>query len=507
MTPHSIIAAVDLGSNSFRLEVSRVVNGQLYALDSLKETIRLAAGLREDKTLDEDSQHRALDCLRRFGERLRGLPPDSIRAVGTNTLRVAKNAPRFLEQAQAVLGVPIEIIAGHEEARLIYIGVAHSMPRASDRRLVVDIGGGSTEFIIGRQFKPLVMESLYMGCVTFTSRHFPEGQVTAKNFRAAELVAATELQVLMQRFKAGQWGHAVGSSGTAKALMEMLEQNGFAGRGITPEGLAFLRERLIDAGDPRKLTLAGLRADRLPVLPGGLAIMCAVFKALGIKEMATTESGLREGVLYEMIGRFEHRDIRAVTVNEFCQRYQVDMAQSRRVTGLCLSLFKQAASRETYAQYAQYLAWAAAMHEIGISIAHASYHKHSAYIIDHADMPGFSKPEQAMIAGILQAQRGRLGKVSPRVTGREGWLMVLCLRLSALMHRDRSHIPAPRLRLMMKTRGFDLDIGGAWLSKNPLTQANLEIEIRHWQSLGLSLKVQQVPVSQLPRQSRAIKLS
>ena len=223
--------------------------------------------------------------------------------------------------------------------------------------------------------------------------------------------------------------------------------------------------------------------------------------------MATTESGLREGVLYEMIGRFEHRDIRAVTVNEFCQRYQVDMAQSRRVTGLCLSLFKQAASRETYAQYAQYLAWAAAMHEIGISIAHASYHKHSAYIIDHADMPGFSKPEQAMIAGILQAQRGRLGKVSPRVTGREGWLMVLCLRLSALMHRDRSHIPAPRLRLMMKTRGFDLDIGGAWLSKNPLTQANLEIEIRHWQSLGLSLKVQQVPVSQLPRQPRAIKLS
>ncbi len=496
---HSIVAAVDLGSNSFRLQVSRVIQGQLYTLDSIKETVRLAAGLLPDKTLSAPAQRRALECLERFGERLRGVPPEAVRAVGTNTLRVARNAAQFLKQAEAVLGVPIEVVAGHEEARLIFNGVVHSLPRASGRRLVVDIGGGSTEFIIGRGFKPELMESLYMGCVSHTSRFFPQGRVTAKSFRAAELAAATELQVLTRKFRAGHWDHAVGSSGTARALSELLEQNGFAGQGITAAGLDFLRTHLIAAGDPRRLDLPGLRPERAPVLPGGMAIMCSVFHELGIRDMQTTDSGLREGVLYEMLGRFEHKDIRAATVRAFVQRYEADPRQARRVEALCLALFRQAAPPDSYRQYADYLAWAAALHEIGMSIAHGGYHKHSAYIIDNADMPGFSKPEQAMVGGLLQAHRGRLTKVADRVTGREGWLMVLCLRLAVLIHRDRSDIAAPRLRLTMHRHGFALDIGTAWLSRNALTQANLETEQRHWQALGLTLQVRGVKSGELPR--------
>ncbi len=487
--PHSIIAAVDLGSNSFRLQVSRVVHGHPYTLDSLKESVRLAAGLQPDKTLSEASQQRALACLERFGERLRGVPREAVRAVGTNALRVAKNAPQFLRRAEAVLGVPVEVIAGHEEARLIYVGVTHSVPRARGRRLVVDIGGGSTEFIIGRGHTPRHLESLYMGCVSFSARYFPGGRVTAKAFRYAELAAAAEMQVLARRFRAPHWDHAVGSSGTARALAELLEQNGFAGQGITAAGLAFLREHLLAAGDVRRLALAGLRPERAPVLPGGMAIMCSVFRELGIERMQTTECGLREGVLYELLGRIEHQDIREGTVQAFVQRYQADEGQALRVERLALALFRQAADPDSFRQHGAYLRWAAALHEIGMSIAHGGYHKHSAYIVDNADMPGFSKPEQAMIGGLVQGQRGRLAKMAGRVTGREGWLMVLCLRLAVLFHRDRSDIPLPRLRLRVRPRGFVLTLSGAWLARNALTQANLEAEINHWQALGLSFAV------------------
>ncbi|MDE2343643.1 MAG: exopolyphosphatase [Betaproteobacteria bacterium] len=490
---HSVIAAVDLGSNSFRLEVSRVVEGHPYTLDALKEPVRLAAGLLPDKTLSESSQQRALACLERFGERLRGVPRDAVRAVGTNALRVAKNAPQFLKRAEAVLGAPIEVIAGHEEARLIYIGVTHSMPRASGRRLVVDIGGGSTEFIIGRGYTPQHLESLYMGCVSFSARYFPGGKVTAKGFRAAQLAAAAEMQVLARRFRAPHWDHAVGSSGTARALAELLEQNGFAGQGITKDGLAFLRGQLLAAGDVSRLGLQGLRPERAPVLPGGMAIMCSVFDELGIARMQTTESGLREGVLYELLGRIEHQDIREATVQAFAQRYQADPGQARRVGRLALTLYRQAASPDSFRQYGAYLRWAAELHEIGMSIAHGGYHRHSAYIIDNADMPGFSKPEQALIGGLLQGQRGRLAKVANRVTGPEGWLLLLCLRLAVLVHRDRSDFPVPRLRLQVRARGFSLAVSGAWLSRNALTQANLESEMRHWEDVGLALRLETGP--------------
>jgi exopolyphosphatase/guanosine-5'-triphosphate,3'-diphosphate pyrophosphatase len=488
---HSLIAAVDLGSNSFRLEVARVLGGQLFTLDSLKESVRLASGLDGHKNLDEASQIRGLECLRRFGERLRGIPPEAVRAVATNTLRVAKNAPQFLKQAQSLLGVPIEVIAGHEEARLIYAGVSHHLPRSGERRLVVDIGGGSTEFIIGTKNQPQRLESLYMGCVSHTRKFFGNDQITAHAFAQAELAAATELEILARGFGPRHWDHAIGSSGTARALMELLEQNGFGSQRITLKGLQFLRAELIRAGSMRRLNLPGLRPERAPVLPGGLSIMLSVFKALNVQEMTTTDSGLRDGVLCELLGRFRHRDIRLATVQEFARRYAADPQQAQRVKQLALRLYGQVASTQAWEQYSPYLEWACHLHEVGISIAHAAYHRHSAYIIDNADMPGFSRPEQAIIGGLCQGQRGRLAKVSNRIVNLDGWLMVFCLRLAVLIHRGRNLARTPRLALECDGKSLSLKVQKGWLQNHPLTLANLEQEARQWSALGLPLKVQE----------------
>jgi exopolyphosphatase/guanosine-5'-triphosphate,3'-diphosphate pyrophosphatase len=489
--PQGIIAAVDLGSNSFRLQVARVVQGQPYTLDALKESVRLAAGLLPDNTLDAVTQERALACLRRFGERLRAVPREAIRVVGTNTLRVAQHAETFLEAAQEALGVPIEIIAGQEEARLIYVGVAHSLPRSRCRRLVVDIGGGSTEIIIGRGVKPQRLESLYMGCVSYTQQFFSQNKVTERHWTAATLAAANELQALSATFGREQWDEAVGSSGTARALAELLELNGFVGQGITRAGLAFLREKVLDARDPHHLVSIGLRMERVPVLPGGLVIMSAVFDHLGIEQMQTTDCGLREGVLYEMLGRLKHRDVREETVRHFVQRYHADPMQAERVEKLALTLYRQVTTRPQYVHYSPYLRWAAQLHEIGLSIAHGGYHRHSTYIVDHADMPGFSKMEQAIVGGLVQNHRGRLVKGAERITNREGWRLVLCLRLAVLFCRGRAPLGrTPRFRLADEgEEGFCLQLNPVWLASHALAAANLEKECQQWQAQGISLRV------------------
>src|SRR5688500_3112278 len=346
MAVYSTLAAVDLGSNSFHLQVARVVADQLYPLDALREPIRLGAGLTRDKRLDEGSQERALECLKRFGERLRGFDPHAVRAVGTNTLRVAKNAPAFLKHAQTALGFPIEVVAGREEARLIYLGVSHSMPASKDKRLVVDIGGGSTEFIIGRGFKPLKLESIYMGCVSYSLKYFPDGRITKAAMKQAELAARIELQTIIAEFAKGKWQHAVGSSGSARALAEILHMNGYAEGGITAEGLDRLRSAMIKAGDLGRLGLEGLRTDRIPVLPGGLAIMSAALSELGIESMTVAAGSMRQGILYDMLGRFQHNDMRDVTVSQFMQRYHVDSKQARRVANLALVLYRSCGESE-----------------------------------------------------------------------------------------------------------------------------------------------------------------
>ena len=489
MNEFSTIAAVDLGSNSFRLQVARVEDEHIYPLDSLKETVRLAAGLTDDKSLSEDAQERALSALRRFGERLRGMAPNSVRAVGTNTLRVAKNSDAFLRKAEKALGFPIEVVAGHEEARLIYLGVAHGLPLKRDRRLVVDIGGGSTECIIGRGFQPVRVESLYMGCVGFSNRFFGDGKLSAKAFKEAEIAAATELQTIVHDFTPDEWKDAIGSSGTARAIAEVLEAGAVSSNGITPKGMAWIKEKLLDAGEVRKLDLLGLRDDRKPVFAGGFAIMSAVFRELRIEAMHTTDCGLRDGVLWDMLGRIQHRDVRDTTVKQFMRRYQVDHQQAARVEKLSASLFKQLAAQYPDPEHVfQDLAWAARLHEVGLSIAYPSYHKHSAYILGNADMPGFSKMEQANLARLVLGSRGSLTKLAPLIERGEDWLPVLALRLAALLHRGRMSTRLGEVRLDYVGKEFVLGIDAAWLERNPLTAAAVDAEAKIWKSVNLRLE-------------------
>ncbi|MDP2247907.1 MAG: exopolyphosphatase, partial [Nitrosomonadales bacterium] len=378
--PHSEIAAVDLGSNSFRLQLARVVDGRLVFHDSLREVVRLGAGLDSNNFLDPVAQQRAIDCLKRFGERLRGLPLEAIRAVATNTFRVAKNSTELLAEAQAALGCPIEIIAGREEARMIFIGVSHSLPAVNHKRLVIDIGGGSTEFIIGQGLEPIEMESLYMGCVSYSRKFFPDGRITEESLEKAQLSAANEIQSIRAHFLNVKWDEAVGSSGTARSLGEIMRLNNMSDGAITKDGLLALREALLKARDTKKIQLDGLSADRAQVIPGGLSIMLAAFNELNLQHMTTASSALREGVLYELLGRMQHHDIREATVRSFMRRYHVDRAQAKRVDGLALKLLSQVSYKLKMNEDAatHYLGWAAKLHEIGISIAHSGYHKHSA---------------------------------------------------------------------------------------------------------------------------------
>jgi exopolyphosphatase/guanosine-5'-triphosphate,3'-diphosphate pyrophosphatase len=491
MARQDTLAAVDLGSNSFHLQIGRVVDGQIYPLDSLREVVRIGAGLTADKRIDRATQARALEALRKFGERLRGFPRQAVRAVGTNTLRVAKNAPQFLREARQVLGLPIEVIAGREEARLIYLGVAHSMPPVPHNRLVVDIGGGSTEFIVGTGLEPQLTESLYMGCVSYSLHYFPEGKVERSRLKAAELAARREVAGIALAYRAAGWQEAIGSSGTARSIENILRENGFVEQGITREGLQQLRNQLLkhEKADPDHI--AGLRPNRAPVLPGGLAILCAVFDELGLETMAVSEGALRHGVLYDLLGRVQHRDMRAATVAQFVRRYHVDAAQAERVRRLALTIYDALApGREREDDTDRLLLeWAASLAEIGLSIEHAQYHKHSAYVLQNADMPGFSRMEQQRLARVVLAHRGKLSKVQD--VGLEGgdWILVFALRLAVLILRSRTDVRLPLLRVTGDVGGFEIELAQSWLEENPLSAGALEDEAGHWKAIGMRLAV------------------
>jgi exopolyphosphatase/guanosine-5'-triphosphate,3'-diphosphate pyrophosphatase len=487
----SEIAAVDLGSNSFRLQLARVVDDHLIFHDSLREVVRLGAGLSDDKTLSDEALNRAIECLNRFGERLRGLPPQAVRAVATNTFRVAKNAPQLLKAAQEALGFPIEIIAGREEARMIFVGVSHSLPKAEHKRLVIDIGGGSTEFIIGEGLEPLEMESLYMGCVSYSLKYFPDGKITEEAFERAQIAAATEIQTIAKNFKSKHWQEAVGSSGTARTLGEVLRLNGMTDGAVTLDGLYQLRQLLIGAKEVKKIQLHGLSVDRSSVISGGLAIMIAAFEGLSIDKLTVANSALREGVLYELLGRMQHDDTRDATVNSFMRRYHVDRDQVKRVQSLSILLLSQVEHKLSgdVAVAKQYLGWAAKLHEIGVSIAHGGYHKHSAYIIENADMPGFSKMEQESLGFLVRAQRRSLAKLQMPALSEDRTVLVMIFRLAVLFHRNRLHITPPELNLAWHKAGFGLDVEPGWLAKNPLTDAELASEVVYWKDLNITLSL------------------
>ena len=466
MAEYSSLAAVDLGSNSFHCQIARVVGDQIYPLDALREPVRVGAGLTEDKTLDEESQERALACLQRFGERLRGFDRHTVRALGTNTLRVAKNAAAFLKKAEAALGFPIEVVAGREEARLIYLGVAHSLPASKERRLVVDIGGGSTEIIIGANHRPQKLDSLFMGCVSYSLRFFPDGKVSKAAMKQAELAARTELQPIVAGFSRRNWQQAVGSSGTVRALADILQLNGFGDGHITPDGIDRLRSCLIKAGDMARTEL-------------------------DIDTMVAATGAMRQGMLYDMLGRFHHKDMRDVTVSQFMQRYHVDALQARRVGALANALYNKLTADAGKANEAapNYIAWAAKLHEIGISVAYSGYHKHSAYIINNADMPGFSRDEQTRLSLLVLSHRRSLKRVSEKADVDVDWNLVLALRLAALLCRRRCDVTLPPIQARAQGRKFRLTLELDWLLRNPLTVTALRDEAREWDRIGFELNI------------------
>jgi exopolyphosphatase/guanosine-5'-triphosphate,3'-diphosphate pyrophosphatase len=488
MEQQPVLAAVDLGSNSFRLQIARVEGEQLYMLDGLREPVRLAAGLTADNYLEEGAQQRALAALARFAERLRNLPPEAVRVVGTNSLRVAENAAEFIVKAEQALGFPIEVIYGREEARLIYVGVAHGLPQSDDNLLVMDIGGGSTEFIIGRGLNPIQLESLNMGCVSYSARYFPDGKITKQRMLQAELAARNELQAIVADYQ-GQWQRAIGSSGTAKAIAEILELNGYSKNGITREGLDKLRAHMIQAGDIQQLNLVGVRADRLPALAGGFAIMYAAFSELNIDQMQLALSALREGVLYDLWGRFHNNDMRDVTVLHFMKRYHVDVKQAERVNRLSGELAQQLLGENPNESALQILGWVAHLHGVGIRVAHSGYHKHTAYILANADMPGFSKKEQVRLSLLAMAHRGNLKKLLGLLTEAEDVALAMSLRLAALFYRNRSDVALPEIQLNLNGTKYGLSVSPAWLKLNPLTEAALQEEVKQWKSLGVSLQL------------------
>jgi exopolyphosphatase / guanosine-5'-triphosphate,3'-diphosphate pyrophosphatase len=488
---HELIAAVDLGSNSFRLVIGRTDEDQIYELDNLKEPVRLAAGLGDDRLLDEAAQDRAIEALRRFNERLRGFESESVRAVATNSVRVAKNAAQFLTRAQDALGFPIEVIAGREEARLIYVGVAHSLPDPSLQQLVVDIGGGSTEFIIGRNFEPLQLESLYMGCVSYSLRYFADGTITRAGLKEAELAARHEMQAIVNPYRQTGWELAVGSSGSAKAICDVLELNGLSPVGITRDGLEKLRHLMLKVGHIDKLQLEGLKSDRLPVFAGGFSIMYALFKELDIDHMAFSEGALRLGVLYDLLGRYHRHDLRDATVQAFLRRYQVDVDQAQRVAATAARFLEQVTPTcaDPDDNDRRFLIWSALLHEIGLSVAHSSYHKHTAYILANADMPGFSRMDQARLARLTLAHRGKLERIQTMGTDDADWRLILCLRLAVIVHRSRESGVTPALRLLQDKRGYTAIAAAGWLHNSALTAAALEDEEQHWARLSRVFRV------------------
>ena len=503
-----LLAAVDMGSNSFRLMIGRVdetitasgnSSSQIFQVDALREPVRLAAGLTQDKYLDQPARRRGVDALRRFGDRLRDFAPEQVRAVATNTLRVAKNAQDFLIEAEAALGFPIEVIAGREEARLIYLGASHDAPACQGNRLVVDIGGGSTEFIIGNGYKPKLMESLYIGCVSHSRHFFPNGNVDDYAMKQAELAARREIQVLVQPYRTAGWKQSVGSSGTARALAELIELNGFNDKssehGITREGLERLKRALVKAENAHRLKLSGLTPDRIPVLPGGLSIMLGVFDELDIDRMDVTDGALRLGVLYDLLGRSHHEDMRTVTIEQFMRRYSVDRAQAHRVRDAATALLSQFPDPpdERREDNLALLGWAANLHEIGMSISHSSYHKHSAYIASHADMPGFSKTDQARLATLLLGHAGKLGKLAGGGKFLD-WRMLFSLRLAFVLCRRRGVIQLPGLRVRhtegeLNEGGFEVELPKSWVEQNPLVEYSLAQEADEWERISWRYKV------------------
>lgn len=488
------VAAVDLGSNSFHMLVAREEGGQLQIIDRLREAVRLAAGLDEDRHLSDEAQQRALACLTRFGQRLRGLSGARVRVVGTNTLRRVRDGERFIEAAERALGQNIETISGVEEARLVYSGVTHGMGRTDPRRLVVDIGGGSTELIIGQRDEPKLMESVALGCVTHTQKYFADGEITRARFRQARLAARVELEFLERTYREAGWDIAIGASGTIRGAWRVMMAQGWIDELITREALEKTVNLVVQTGRVDRINFAGLREDRRPVFVGGLAVLAGVFDALEIQTMQTSEHALREGLVYDLLGRLDNRDVRADAVAAMARRYGVDAVLAGAVERTALKALSQVAVDWNLPRTlsATLLGWAATLHEIGLVVAHDNHHKHGEYILANGDMRGFSQTDQRLLAALVRLHRGKFAdsawKGLPSVWQEPIQRLALLLRLAVLLHRSRR--PGIRLPFTLATskRGLEVRFPEGWLAKHPLTEADLAQEAEYLAVSGWRLR-------------------
>ncbi len=491
----SVCAVLDLGSNSFHLLVGRLDQGRLVTVDRRKDTVRLAQGLQHDGLLAEDVMTRALESLGVFAQQVRNVPRQNLRVVGTNTLRAARNAKDFLERAEHVIGVPIDVISGQEEGRLIFLGVVKGHAGTSVRRLVIDIGGGSTEFIVGKRSAKRI-ESLFIGCVSMSERFFPDRRVTEERYERALTLARAEIQHLAEGFGAGRWDEAVGSSGTVRYVAAAIETLMPGDHLITLEGIQRLVRHMIGGRKVEALADVGLSGDRQPVFPGGLAILHAAFLELGIPQLHVSDYALKEGVLYELADQGQYEDTRRKTIDYLCKQFQIDRQQSTRVERLARQLLPQLRDQlvvePEFAEQA--LRAAAELHELGLTISHSGYHKHGAYILENADMPGFSRREQTMLSFLVLNHRRKLR--IPEATSyrfRSDWALVLVLRLACLFNRIRVDQRLPAIRILPARKGWTLEVAADWLAQHPLVEEDLRAENEFLAAAGHALALKRVP--------------
>lgn len=492
-TTNNTYAALDLGSNSFHLLIARFENNKLVVIDRHKENVRMASGLRSDGSISKVTMDRALASLKRFAERLRSTPATHLRVVGTNTLRKATNTNSFLEHAEEILQSRIDIISGIEEARLIYLGVADDLAPDAGKRLVVDIGGGSTELVIGQQL-PVQLESLYIGCVSHSERFFPEGNMTLNAYYQAVIAAQAEIQWVSNDFSHHHWDEAVGSSGTIRTIEKILTEMGMApNHTITLDGIHNLSNKMCEFSNTNDINLPGLSEERRSVLPGGLAVLHAIFLELGITEMRVSTNAIREGIVLDLAGRVQNHDKREETVASLMQQYHVDKKQVARVQQLAHLLLNQLEEEFTvnYADIQRTLDWAICLHEIGLSISHNGYQKHSAYLLLHSDMPGFSRQEQKLLSFLVLNHRRKLKPLQETYGFDPDWRLVQIIRLAFLFNRrrDDNNIPT-ELSIRLKEKSIRLYINKQWLEEHPLTSEDLKTEQRYMKSLDIEMVIE-----------------
>jgi exopolyphosphatase / guanosine-5'-triphosphate,3'-diphosphate pyrophosphatase len=497
------LAAIDMGSNSFRLEIAQLKQGRYRRVDYLKETVRLGAGLDNEGLLTEEATQRGLACLARFADRLKGYSAGQLRAVATQTLREARNRDAFLRRAEPVLGHTIEVISGREEARLIFAGVARLQP-SEQPRLVIDIGGRSTEMILGHGRHPVRTESFSVGSVSLSMKYFPDGRYTEAAFRAAQVAAGAELEEALEPFAPEHWREALGSSGTVGAVSQLLVANGISEGQITPQGLQWLMAQCLRAGQVDRLALAGLKEERRAVIAGGLAILYTLATHFGIEALQPARGALRQGVVFDLAERLEatrsagsaSHDIRERSVRELQRRFEVDVKQASRVASVAEVLYDATvlapAPGEEAHELRRELLWAAALHEMGMMISHHDHHRHSAYVLGHVDAAGFSQSQQRRLADLLLAQRGGLRKVEASLAQDSFAWQTLCLRLAVIKCHARGTVDVQAMALKRHGQQAVLSFPEGWADAHPRTAFLLREEVGAWSrltALKLTLKL------------------